>query len=169
MKRIVLIAGWLGIVCAGLVSAAPASAAAVSLLDASYTVGSLTGPQTTSFQVSGAGTMDITVTDIPWPQALAGISVELTNAQGKDLGRLDQFGSQSFSILGPGTYYLFAYASVNRLPGSSYGFGSYGLDVSFTASAPPPPPVPLPQAALLLLSGLALLAAIRREPTAIRM
>jgi hypothetical protein len=136
----------------------PAEAASVALVDASYTISTGSSVEINRLQLTGPGTLTLTLTDIPWPPTLSGIQFELTDASGHVLGTTSGFGTSSFAVAGAGTYYAISAGTFSLPPGATVGFGSFGLDLSFTALAPA---VPLPAPALLLASGLAL-AALRR-------
>ena len=170
MRILARLAPWMALtVCSLAFPLAAGAGTTTTLTDSSYTVGSFSGPQINSFQVSGPGTVDVQLTDIPWPQSLSGVSFELVDASGNVLQKLNGFQEASISILAPGTYYALSYGIAAALPNASVGFGSYGLDMTFTSALTPGSPVPLPQSALLLASGLGLLAALRRQPAAITM
>jgi hypothetical protein len=142
-----------------LAGAASASASSVDLLETSYTVSNQGAVSVNSFKLDSAGSLTLTMTDLPWPASLQDVSVLLTSSTGATIGQGSGFGPESFHISGPGTVYALTFGQAAPLPGLSYGFGSYGLSVKFQ-------PVPLPPAAALLLSGLGLLAILyRRRPS----
>ena len=135
-----------------------ASASQIVLQDASYTVGSSGAVNITRFDLTSAGTLTVKLSDIPWPQPLAGAEFMLSTATGEVIGRLSSFGTASFDISGPGTLYALSYGIVNNLPGLSFGFGTYGVNLSFSPSATA---VPLPAAGGLMAGGMLLLMSFR--------
>lgn len=135
-----------------------AGAAQTTLQDASYTVGNSGAVNITRFDLTSAGTLTVKLTDIPWPQPLAGAEFMLSTATGEVIGRLNTFGTASFDISGPGTLYALSYGIVNNLPGLNFGFGTYGLNLSFSPSATT---VPLPAAGGLMAGGMLLLLSFR--------
>jgi len=144
-----------------LTRALPAGANTVSMLDTSYTVGPSAGPQINSLLLTGPGTLTVDLANIPWPLPLADIRFELVTSAGAVLGSMTGFGEQSFAVSGAGTLFALSCGATTPLPGLTFGYGSYGLDIRFTPS--PASAVPLPQTALLLASGLALAGTVRRR------
>ena len=135
-------------------------AGSVDLVETSYTVSNQGAVNVNSFNLSAAGALTVTMTDLPWPASLQNVSFLLTSSTGTTIGQGSGFGTETFQISGPGTVYALTFGQAAPLPGLSYGFGSYGLSATFQ-------PVPLPPAAALLLSGLGLLGLIyRRRPGA---
>ncbi len=144
-------------------AALPAGAATVKMIDASYTVGPGAGPQISTLAFSGAGTLTISLTDIPWPQSLASIAFQLDDSQGRATGVMDSFGQETIAISGPTTLFALSDGTPRPLPNLPFGYGSYGLEVDFTPATVEPPTVPLPQTALLLASGLVMVVMTRRR------
>jgi hypothetical protein len=136
------------------------SAASITEVNTSYTVGTAGLVAIDPFTVSGVGAATVTLTDLLWPQALASLSFKLTDPAGDSLGTLTGAGSQTFNLPGAGTYFALAFGQAQPAQSAaSLAFGSFGLQVNFL----PMSPVALPSAALLLVSGLGLLAANSRR------
>lgn len=153
----------------GLCSATAANADSVALVDTAYTVGAGSAPQINALNLSGPGTLTVTLSDIAWPQPLAGVMFEVTSATGAVLATDSVLGTETFSISGAGTYYALSYGIAPAAKGALAGFGTYGLSLSFLADGSPPSTVPLPPSLVLLASALGLLGASRgREGAAIK-
>ena len=109
------------------------------------------GTQTnvTAFAAPAAGTLTVTLTDLAWPSRLSTLSFALSSATSV-IGRLTGPGTQSFTVGGAASLFAHVYG-VTSTP---LDVGLYSLRVQFT-------PVPLPSAAVLLLAGMGIFAAVR--------
>jgi hypothetical protein len=151
-----------------LLAASASEGATVALVDASYTISSGATVETSTLKLSGPGTVGLTLTNIPWPAPLTGMLFELFDASGHAVGTSNGFGTSTFTIDSAGTYFAVSVGSVAPLAGALIGFGSFGIDLSFTPTSVPA--VPLPPAIALLASGLAAIGTRRlRRRTAINM
>jgi len=141
---------------AGLGAASSAGAATVTEVAQSYTVGTSGATATNGFSVATPGNLDISLTDLLWPQALANLSFELTNSQGKVLGTISGAGTLDVALAASGTYFALSYGQASATGPLPYG--SYGVSVQYT-----PTVVPLPASAVLLASAMGLVAALHRR------
>jgi hypothetical protein len=107
-----------------------------------------------SFSVSTAGTLTVTLTNVPWPESLANLNFVVGTSQGL-LGPEMGAGTASFEVEAGNIYAQWFGTAQGPLDA-----GSYSLNIQFTPSVVAP--VPLPNSILLLFSGLALLAWQRR-------
>ena len=142
--------------------AGAATAAPITIVDDAYTVGQGAGAQITPFTVSGAGSLTVKLTDVVWPQPLAGLTFEILNSTGSVIGKESGSGTDVIGISGAGLYYAVSFAQANAPKSGLAGFGTYGVEASFLPSNVPS--VPLPPAVTLFATGLALLAAIKVRP-----
>ena len=110
---------------------------------------------TQSFDIKSAGTLTVTLSDVPWLDTVADLNCFLSTST-KVLGPSMGAGTESMQV-GPGM----VYAHWSGDAAGAYGLGVVGIKVDFTPSVSP---VPLPRTAVLLLSGLALLSVWRRRP-----
>ena len=113
--------------------------------------------QTVPVSVSGAGVLDISLTDLAWPDKLASLSFFLSN--GSSLLTPQAGSTTAFKVTDAETLYV----TISGLAGSLGiaglpNFGLYSLDVTF---APQQAPVPILPSAWLLISGLAALLGTR--------
>jgi len=145
--------------CVAMLAMVPrAEAGSIDLLDTSYTVSTQGAVAVNTFNLSEAGTLTLTLTDLKWPSALQDASFLLTTASGTVLGRGTGFGSESFQIGAAGTIYAVTFGQAAPIRGLTIGYGSYGVSANFQ-------PVPLPAPMALLPAGLMWLwFAARRRP-----
>jgi len=113
---------------------------------------------TDSFVIPTAGTLTVTLTDIPWLDTVSDLSGFVSTTTGV-IGKPMTLGTESMYIQQPGTVYAHFFGDAN----GTYGIGAYGVKVSFNAG---PSPVPLPGTLVLLFSGLGLLLGWQRRPRA---
>ena len=111
---------------------------------------------TDSFVVPTAGTLTVTLTDIPWLDTVSDLSGFVSTTTGV-IGKPMTLGTESIYVQQPGTVYAHFFGDAN----GTYGIGAYGVKVSFNAG---PSPVPLPGTLVLLFSGLGLLLGWQRRP-----
>lgn len=119
-------------------------------------VGFIKGTQifSDSFDITTPGTLQVTLTSIPWLDTLQDLNCFLTSPAGGLLGAAINGTSESMAVA-PGTVYVNWYGEA----AGSYGLGVYGINVDFQPAVPVPAPAALP----LLLSGLGALAFWRRR------
>lgn len=103
------------------------------------------------FEVSGAGTVSVTLTDLGWPAQFSTLSFAALSST-TVLTQLSTPGSLTFELTGAGKYF----AAVYGVADPAFGVGIYSLNLSYA-------PVPLPAAPLLLISGLGLLTLARKR------
>jgi hypothetical protein len=113
-------------------------------------------PKTESFNITQAGTLSVTISDLGLPQMLQSLSFAIADSKGV-LKRLNGVGTLTLDIAGPQALFLDVYAS----PNASIGFGLYHIDGNFV------PSVPLPFASWLLLSGLLGIGTLWRKHVAV--
>lgn len=101
------------------------------------------------FTVPGAGTVNVTLTDLGWPAPLASLTFSATTPTAV-MASLPSAGQTSFTVGGTGVYDAVIDAVAS--PQALLNLGEFSLNVDFTAA------VPLPAASLLMLSGLGCLA-----------
>ena len=101
-----------------------------------------------SFDVTTAGTLTVSLSSIPWLDAISGLSCFLTTSSGL-LGSSMSSGTESLSV-GPGMIYAHWFGDA----AGAFGVGAYGLKIQFQAAGTA---VPLPTALVLMLSGLGIL------------
>jgi hypothetical protein len=124
--------------------------------DSSYQdVGFISGVDRSSnaFDIVLAGTYRATLTDFVFPEAFQALQLIVTSAT-QEFGRIEGTGSFVFDA-DPGRYFVSLFGQA----GGIFDLGLYGVDISVANVAP----VPLPPAALLLLSALGALAAVRKR------
>jgi hypothetical protein len=129
----------------------PALASSVNEVDNSYVVGTNGGLAVNSFTVSGAGTVTVTLTDLHWPEHLAGMDLELKDGANNLLGAMSLGGTETFSVASAGTLFALSFAQASSAAaGGPLAYGAYGLRVDFA----PAGTVPLPSSWQLLLGAL---------------
>jgi hypothetical protein len=140
-----------------LLSGVGISTAAQVLYDSS---GFIVGQQSfsDSFNVSGPGTLTVTLTNMAWPEPLASLNSVVSTSDGL-LGAEMSAGTETFNVSG-GPVFVQWFGSAQ----GALDAGVYGLNVQYQAngSGGGPNPVPLPTSSALFLSGLALLFWQRR-------
>jgi hypothetical protein len=104
-----------------------------------------------SFDITTAGTLTITLTDIPWLDTISGLRGFVSNSQGV-VGGMFAGGSETLDVTA-GTVYAHWFGQAD----GTYGVGVYGIKVSFQPFGSAV--VPIPGTLVLLLSALALLYA----------
>lgn len=137
--------------------ATPALATTIELVTNSYTVTTQGALSSNTLQITGPGTLTVTMTDLDWPTPLAPNteSFSLNNSAGTTVGSFANGGTETFDITQAGTFYALAYAQAQALPGLSVGYGTYGLQIGFTPSVVLPPSAALLASALLMIGGTA--------------
>lgn len=113
------------------------------------------------FDLTSAGAVTVTLSNIPWLDTISGLDAFLTTANGA-VGTSMGAGSETFNV-GPGMLYAHWLGDAN----GAFGLGVYGLDITFQSNGQngQGPPVPLPRSLILLLSGLGVLWGWQRRPT----
>jgi hypothetical protein len=112
---------------------------------------------TQSFNISGPGTLTVSMTDIPWLDIVSDLNCFLSTASGLiNPAANGSSGSESFSV-GSGPIYAHWFGSAQGV----YDLGVIGVKITFQ---PAGIPVPLPASLLLLLSGLGVLFGWQRRP-----
>lgn len=134
----------------GATTVAGAPTSPLTVFEASALIGA--GQVTTGqFTIPVAGTVSVTLRDMEWPERFAALSFCLVEGTNIVL-QLTQPGTETFTIDRPLSFFAF----VAGTPQHASGLGLYSLQIAIT-------PVPLPAAGLLLLSGVAGLAFLRRR------
>lgn len=108
-----------------------------------------------SFNITGPGTLTVSLSNVDWPQTLSSLDVLLSSTGGSPLGPEMGAGTESFHVDGG---LLFA-----QWFGKAQGaldVGVYSMKIQFQPGATT---VPLPASIALLLSGLGILVWQRRE------
>ena len=108
-----------------------------------------------SFDITTAGTVTVTLSNIPWLDTISGLNCFLTTSSGL-LAPSMGVGTESMNVE-PGVYYAHWLGDAN----GGYGVGVYGLDITFQPSGVTP--VALPTSSILLLSGLGLVFGWQRR------
>jgi MYXO-CTERM domain-containing protein len=111
------------------------------------------------FDLTSAGTVTVTLSNIPWLDTISGLDCFLSTANGAIGGSMSA-GTESFDV-GPGMLYAHWFGDAR----GAFGLGVYGLNIVFQASGQTP--VPLPTSLILLLSGLGMLWGWQRRPEAV--
>jgi hypothetical protein len=111
---------------------------------------------TQSFNISGPGTLTVSITDIAWLDIVSELNCFLSTASGLINPAGNGGGSETFSV-GSGTIYAHWFGSAQGI----YDLGVIGVKITFQ---PAGIPVPLPASLVLLLSGLGVLFGWQRRP-----
>lgn len=106
-----------------------------------------------SFDITTAGTLTVTLADIPWLDTISNLNFFLSSAGGT-IGKSMGAGTESIGV-GPGVFYAHWFGDAN----GQFGVGAYGIKLMFQPGSVTP--VPLPGALFLLLSALAALVGVR--------
>jgi hypothetical protein len=136
-------------------AATPAAATTIELVTNTYTVTTQGSLSSNTLEISGPGTLTVSMTDLNWPTPLVtdSMSFSLNNSAGATVGSFTKGGTETFDITQAGTFYALAYAQAQPLPGLSIGYGSYGLQVGYTPDVALPPSAALLASALLMIGG----------------
>ncbi len=123
--------------------------------------GFLSGQQsfTDSFQMSGPGTLTVSLTNVAWPEQLASLNMVVGTTSGL-LGPEMGAGTQTFDIKSAGMVYADWFGTAQ----GPLDTGVYSMNIQFV---PASSAVPLPYSIALLASGLVLLLWQRRRSTAV--
>jgi hypothetical protein len=118
---------------------------------------------TQSFNISGPGTLTVSITDIAWLDIVSDLNCFLSTASGliNPTANGSGNGSETFSV-GSGPIYAHWFGSAQGV----YDLGVIGVKITFQ---PAGIPVPLPASLVLLMSGLGVLFGWQRRarPTAV--
>jgi hypothetical protein len=112
---------------------------------------------TQSFNISGPGTLTVSITDIAWLDIVSDLNCFLSTAGGLINPAASGGGSETFSV-GSGPIYAHWFGNAQGI----YDLGVIGVKITFQPSGTP---VPLPASLVLLLSGLGVLFGWQRRPT----
>jgi hypothetical protein len=114
---------------------------------------------TQSFNISGPGTLTVSITDIAWLDIVSDLNCFLSTASGlinpAANGSGGDNGSETFSV-GSGPIYAHWFGSAQGI----YDLGVIGVKITFQ---PAGIPVPLPASLVLLMSGLGVLFGWQRR------
>jgi hypothetical protein len=108
-----------------------------------------------SFNISGPGTLTVTLATISWLDVISNLTGFVTTDSGV-LGSTMSAGTESFQV-DSGTLYAHWFGNAQ----GSFGIGVLGVKIEFQPSVVTP--VPLPASLLLLLSGLGVLFGWQRR------
>jgi len=111
-----------------------------------------------SFDITTQGTLTVTLSSIPWMDAISGLNAFLTTSSGLVGPASMTSGSETIDIQ-PGMIYAHWFGDAN----GAYGAGVYGLKIMFEAGGGGGTTVALPTSLVLMLSGLGLLFGWRRR------
>lgn len=106
---------------------------------------------TETFSVTTPGTLNVTVSDIPWLDSVADLSFFLSSPKGVVGPTMNGGGNELISIA-PGTYTASWFGNAQ----GAYDLGVVGVNIDFHPNGTP---VGLPASVFLMLSGLGLLFA----------
>jgi hypothetical protein len=106
-----------------------------------------------SFDITTAGTLTVSLSDIPWLDTISNLNFFLTTTTGT-VGASMGAGTESVSVE-PGMLYAHWFGDA----AGTFGVGVYGIKLTFQPNGATP--VPLPGALILLISGLGLLFSMR--------
>ncbi|MGA2399425.1 MAG: hypothetical protein ABSG30_15355 [Steroidobacteraceae bacterium] len=106
---------------------------------------------TKTFSVATPGTLNVTVSDIPWLDSVANLSFFLSSPTGT-VGPTQNGGGSELISLAPGTYTASWFGNAQ----GPYDLGVVGVNIDFHPNGTP---VGIPASVLLMLSGLGLLFA----------
>jgi hypothetical protein len=120
--------------------------------------GFITGQQAfgQSFDLTSAGTVTMTLTEIPWMDTIAGLNGFLTTSSGL-LGPASMTSGTETVSVQPGELYAHWFGDAN----GSFGTGVYGLKITFAPTGATT--VGLPKSLVLMLCGLGLLFGWQRR------
>ena len=149
-KRQSIIIG-LAVIAAWTLPVRPAAADTVLYDSAGFIQGQQSFVQ--SFDITTAGTLTVSLADIPWLDTVSNLNFFLTTAGGT-VGTSMGAGTESIGI-GPGVFYAHWFGDAN----GQFGVGAYGIKLMFQPGGVTP--VPLPGTLFLLLSALAALVGVR--------
>jgi hypothetical protein len=123
--------------------------------------GFMSGQQslTDAFQVSGPGTLTVSLANIAWPEQLASLNMVVSTTSGL-LGPEMGPGTQTFDIKNAGMIYTQWFGTAQ----GPLDTGVYSMNIQFV---PASTAVPLPYSIALLASGLVLLLWQRRRSTSL--
>jgi hypothetical protein len=111
---------------------------------------------TQSFNITGPGTLTVSVAEIPWLDIVSDLNCFLSSSKDLISPATNSGGSETFSV-GGGPIYAHWFGSALGI----YDLGVIGVKISFQPTAMP---VPLPASLVLLLSGLGVLFGWQRRP-----
>ena len=110
---------------------------------------------TQSFNISGPGTLTVSITDIAWLDIVSDLNCFLSTASGLINPAANGGGSETFSV-GSGPIYAHWFGNAQGI----YDLGVIGVKITFQ---PAGIPVPLPASLVLLMSGLGVLFGWQRR------
>jgi hypothetical protein len=108
-----------------------------------------------SFNISGPGTLTVTLSNVAWPEQLASLNMVLGTASGL-MGPEMGVGTETFNVTGGRVFAQWFGVAQGPLD-----LGVYSMNIVFQSSGVTP--VPLPASIALLASGLVLLGWQRRH------
>lgn len=113
--------------------------------------------QTVDLTAPGAGSIDVSLTDIGWPTVLQSLSFTVSSDPTTLLAPRSSLVPDVFDVTGPEALYahISAVAGSLGIPGLP-NLGAFSLEITYS-----PATVPLPAAGWLLFSGLLMMVALR--------